>query len=213
LSTTGDLRPAAISRPHSSYRVQLASVYKPILYRLSFGFYSNWLSNLLKDNIQDAYHSQRVSLSRKPNSSSILLNGTLDRSCHCKAIEFELESNTPAPYQLCQCSICRKTGGYMGSVNISEYRLSPGSLFSSLKIGESSGQHRYTQDHERRRQDEVRDTTVKRALQSCSLSTISGHTRPSNMRTANNLDNAARPVNSAANAPPCCGSLTSSGLT
>ncbi|WVQ84929.1 hypothetical protein IAT38_007092 [Cryptococcus sp. DSM 104549] len=42
----------------------------------------------------------------------------LEGSCHCKAVKYTLESNTPVPYQLCQCSICRKAGGYMGSVNI-----------------------------------------------------------------------------------------------
>ena len=43
-----------------------------------------------------------------------------DSSCHCREVTFTVESNTPAPYQLCQCSICRKVGGYMGSVNISQ---------------------------------------------------------------------------------------------
>lgn len=41
----------------------------------------------------------------------ILLKG----SCHCGAVRFEVESHTPAPYQLCYCSICRKQqggGGY-----------------------------------------------------------------------------------------------------
>ncbi|WWC64462.1 uncharacterized protein I303_107072 [Kwoniella dejecticola CBS 10117] len=42
----------------------------------------------------------------------------LEGSCHCKAIKYTVESNTPVPYALCQCSICRKAGGYMGSVNI-----------------------------------------------------------------------------------------------
>jgi hypothetical protein len=44
----------------------------------------------------------------------MLLHG----SCHCRKVAYTLESNTPVPYQLCQCSICRKVGGYMGSVNI-----------------------------------------------------------------------------------------------
>ncbi|RSH81999.1 uncharacterized protein EHS24_008201 [Apiotrichum porosum] len=42
----------------------------------------------------------------------------LEGSCHCRAIKYTVESNTPVPYQLCQCSICRKTGGYTGTVNI-----------------------------------------------------------------------------------------------
>lgn len=43
----------------------------------------------------------------------------LEGSCHCGAVKFRLESNTPMPYQRCYCSICRKTqggGGY--SINI-----------------------------------------------------------------------------------------------
>jgi hypothetical protein len=43
----------------------------------------------------------------------------LEGSCHCGAVKFRLESNTPMPYQRCYCSICRKTqggGGY--AINI-----------------------------------------------------------------------------------------------
>lgn len=39
----------------------------------------------------------------------------LEGSCHCGAVHFSLESETPYPYQRCYCSICRKTqggGGY-----------------------------------------------------------------------------------------------------
>jgi hypothetical protein len=34
----------------------------------------------------------------------LLLKG----SCRCGAVTFEIQSHTPAPYQLCYCSICRK---------------------------------------------------------------------------------------------------------
>lgn len=37
----------------------------------------------------------------------LLLKG----SCRCGAVRFEVESHTPAPYQLCYCSICRKQQG------------------------------------------------------------------------------------------------------
>ncbi|MEM7464703.1 MAG: GFA family protein [Pseudomonadota bacterium] len=43
----------------------------------------------------------------------------LEGSCHCGAVKFSLETNTPYPYQKCYCSICRKTqggGGY--AINI-----------------------------------------------------------------------------------------------
>lgn len=42
----------------------------------------------------------------------------LDGSCQCGGVEFTLQSQTPVPYQLCACSICRKVGGYSGSVNL-----------------------------------------------------------------------------------------------
>lgn len=43
----------------------------------------------------------------------------LEGSCHCGAVRFRLESNTPFPYQRCYCSICRKTAGGGGyAVNL-----------------------------------------------------------------------------------------------
>ncbi|RYZ56546.1 MAG: GFA family protein [Proteobacteria bacterium] len=44
----------------------------------------------------------------------------LKGSCHCQAVVYECESNDYLPYQLCYCSICRKTqggGGY--TINLS----------------------------------------------------------------------------------------------
>ena len=35
----------------------------------------------------------------------------LEGSCRCGAVQFALASHTPYPYQLCYCSICRKTAG------------------------------------------------------------------------------------------------------
>lgn len=32
-------------------------------------------------------------------------------SCHCGAVSFTVVSHTPYPYQLCYCTICRKTAG------------------------------------------------------------------------------------------------------
>ncbi|KAI9829143.1 MAG: hypothetical protein M1832_000166 [Thelocarpon impressellum] len=52
---------------------------------------------------------------------------TLNGSCQCGAVAFTLQSHTPVPYQLCACSICRKVGGYGGSVNL-------GGIASSLRI-------------------------------------------------------------------------------
>jgi hypothetical protein len=36
---------------------------------------------------------------------------TLGGSCRCGAVRFSVASHTPYPYQLCYCSICRKTAG------------------------------------------------------------------------------------------------------
>jgi hypothetical protein len=44
---------------------------------------------------------------------------TLEGACRCGAIRFSLDSHTPHPYQLCYCSICRKTAGGGGyAINI-----------------------------------------------------------------------------------------------
>ncbi|KKK23119.1 hypothetical protein ARAM_000702, partial [Aspergillus rambellii] len=51
----------------------------------------------------------------------------LEGSCQCGGVEFNLESSTPVPYQLCACGICRKIGGHMGCVNL-------GGIADSLKI-------------------------------------------------------------------------------
>ncbi len=43
----------------------------------------------------------------------------LKGSCHCRAVRFTLESQTPYPYLWCYCSICRKTAGGGGyAINI-----------------------------------------------------------------------------------------------
>ncbi len=44
---------------------------------------------------------------------------TLEGSCRCGAVRFSVASYTPYPYQLCYCSICRKTAGGGGfAINI-----------------------------------------------------------------------------------------------
>lgn len=44
----------------------------------------------------------------------------LEGSCHCGAVTFSLDSETPYPYMHCYCSICRKTGGGGGyAINLS----------------------------------------------------------------------------------------------
>jgi hypothetical protein len=41
------------------------------------------------------------------NAMPMMLQG----SCRCEAVRFTVQSHTPCPYQLCYCSICRKTAG------------------------------------------------------------------------------------------------------
>lgn len=44
---------------------------------------------------------------------------TLKGSCRCGKVSFTADSHTPVPYQLCYCSICRKTAGGGGfAINI-----------------------------------------------------------------------------------------------
>ncbi len=38
----------------------------------------------------------------------------LEGSCHCRAVQFSVESRCPAPFMHCHCSICRKTAGSGG---------------------------------------------------------------------------------------------------
>ena len=61
------------------------------------------------------------------STATLMLCRKLDGSCQCGAVEFTLQSQTPVPYQLCACSICRKVGGYSGSVNL-------GGISDSLKV-------------------------------------------------------------------------------
>ncbi|WP_370207697.1 GFA family protein [Pararhodobacter marinus] len=53
---------------------------------------------------------------------------SLEGSCHCGAVRFAVASHTPVPYQLCYCSICRKTSGGGG------YAINLGARMDSLSI-------------------------------------------------------------------------------
>lgn len=77
------------------------------------------------------YRSSSIS-----HPSTNIDNRKLDGSCQCGGVEFTLQSQTPVPYQLCACSICRKVGGYSGSVNL-------GGIADSLKIHRGKGLIKY----------------------------------------------------------------------
>ena len=52
----------------------------------------------------------------------------LEGSCHCGAVTFSCDSHAPVPYQLCCCSICRKTAGGGG------YAINLSAAAASLKV-------------------------------------------------------------------------------
>lgn len=52
----------------------------------------------------------------------------LEGSCHCGRVGFRLESAHPYPFNLCYCSICRKTAGGGG------YAINLGGEFATLSI-------------------------------------------------------------------------------
>ena len=52
----------------------------------------------------------------------------LEGSCHCKAVRFRLDSSHPYPFNLCYCSICRKTSGGGG------YAINLGGEFGTLEV-------------------------------------------------------------------------------
>ena len=52
----------------------------------------------------------------------------LEGSCHCKKVRFTLESLYPYPFNLCYCSICRKTAGSGG------YGINLGGEYATLKV-------------------------------------------------------------------------------
>lgn len=52
----------------------------------------------------------------------------LNGSCHCRAVTFSLESDSPVPFMHCHCSICRKTAGSGG------FAINLGGAADTLKV-------------------------------------------------------------------------------
>jgi hypothetical protein len=52
----------------------------------------------------------------------------LEGSCHCGAVRFSVEAPHPYPFNLCYCSICRKTAGSGG------FAIQLGALNDTLKV-------------------------------------------------------------------------------
>ena len=70
----------------------------------------------------------------------------LEGSCRCGAVRFTCDSHTPAPYQRCYCSICRKTDGGGG------YAVNLGADAKTLKVEDP--QHAITVFRAEIRQDD-----------------------------------------------------------
>lgn len=52
----------------------------------------------------------------------------LEGSCHCRAVTFMVDAPHPYPFNLCYCSICRKTAGSGG------YAINLGADFDTLRV-------------------------------------------------------------------------------
>ena len=52
----------------------------------------------------------------------------LEGSCHCQAVTFSLQSKHPYPFNICYCSVCRKTAGSGG------YAINLSGAFNTLKV-------------------------------------------------------------------------------
>ncbi len=57
----------------------------------------------------------------------------LEGSCHCGAVRFKVEARHPYPFNLCYCSICRKTAGGGG------FAINLGAEAASLEV--AGGEH------------------------------------------------------------------------
>src|SRR5262245_24870612 len=65
----------------------------------------------------DGFPASTYGGKKQPRSTQMPL--LLEGSCRCGAVQFTVASHTPYPYQLCYCSICRKTAGGGGfAINI-----------------------------------------------------------------------------------------------
>ena len=66
-------------------------------------------------------------------------------SCHCGAVQFMVEAPHPVPYNLCYCSICRKTAGGGG------HAINLGARADTLSVEGEAAIRRYrsSADHQR----------------------------------------------------------------
>ena len=69
----------------------------------------------------------------------------LEGSCHCGAVRFSVEAPHPAPFNLCYCSICRKTAGGGG------YAINLGAKAETLAVEGEDNVKRYASSPEMER--------------------------------------------------------------
>jgi hypothetical protein len=79
----------------------------------------------------------------------------LEGSCHCGAIRFQVESETPYPYQACYCSICRKTAGGGG------YAINLGADANTLEVEGKENLHPFASAIEPPPDAELRANVVR----------------------------------------------------
>ena len=98
----------------------------------------------------------------------------LKGSCHCGAVRFTVEAQSPVPFMRCHCSICRKTAGSGG------YAVNLGAKAATLKV---RGEQHLGTYHALMREAGRRATRgVERVLQWCCRQRVN-HPHPEQPRS------------------------------
>jgi len=82
----------------------------------------------------------------------------LEGSCHCGKIRFAVESAHPYPFNLCYCSICRKTAGGGG------FAINLGADFSSLDVQGQSNIRIYSANIQDEQSGKVEKSPAQRSF-------------------------------------------------
>ena len=80
----------------------------------------------------------------------------LEGSCHCGAVRFSVNSPHPYPYNLCYCSICRKTAGGGG------YAINLGGDYDTLKVDGKEFVNVYRAERRDEKSGELRQSPAQR---------------------------------------------------
>jgi hypothetical protein len=85
----------------------------------------------------------------------------LEGSCHCGAVRFTVQSNSPVPFMHCHCSICRKTAGSGG------YAINLGADAATLRVRGEQHLGRYHALMRERGKRSVRSKAERRFCLKC----------------------------------------------